>query len=165
MRFGGRMVIDREKKNKLLKAGFAVYALLMLWLLFGQRLGYSKDGEYSEMLLANINLVPFHTVGLFVRSLLRSENPALLRHAVINLAGNVVMFVPLGFFIPAVFVRMRTFAKTVLCSAAVVTVVEIIQLFTLLGSCDIDDLILNMLGVAVGFIIFKNVKPIDFFMK
>ncbi len=159
------MDIDREKKNKLLKASFAVYVLLMLWLLFGQRLGYTKDGTYSEMLLANVNLVPFHTVGLFVRSLLRSENPALLRHAVINLAGNVVMFVPLGFFIPAVFVKLRSLWKTMLFSAAVMTVVEIIQLFTLLGSCDIDDLILNLLGAFIGFLLYKNTKAIDFLKK
>lgn len=159
------MSVNSEKRNKLLKAGFAVYVLLMLWLLFGQRLGYARDGTYFEMLRANVNLVPFHTVALFVRSLLRSGNPALLKHAVINLAGNVIMFVPLGFFIPAVFGRMRKFGKTLLFAAVSVTVVEIIQLFTLLGSCDVDDLILNMLGVAAGFIIFKNIKPIDFFKK
>lgn len=165
MRNGEPMSVDCEKKNKLLKAGFAVYVLLMLWLLFGQRFGYTKDGTYLEMLQANVNLVPFHTVLLFVRSLIHSGNPALLKHAVINLAGNVIMFVPLGFFIPAVFVSLRTLGKTMLCSAAVMTVVEIIQLFTLLGSCDVDDLILNILGVFIGFIMFKNMKLIDFLKK
>ena len=60
---------------------------------------------------------------------------------------------------------LRTLGKTMLCSAAVMTVVEIIQLFTLLGSCDVDDLILNILGVFIGFIIFKNMKLIDFLKK
>ena len=147
-----------DKKNRLLKAVFAVYVLLMLWLLFGQRFGYTKNGTYLEMLQANINIVPFGTVGLFVKSIMHSQDPALLRHAVINLAGNIVMFVPLGFLMPAVFPRMRVLKKTMLCAAAVMTVVEIIQLFTLLGSYDVDDLILNLMGAFIGFIIFKNIK-------
>ena len=35
---------------------------------------------------------------------------------------------------------------------------ELTQLFTLLGSCDIDDLILNMAGIVWGFILHKIIK-------
>ena len=35
--------------------------------------------------------------------------------------------------------------------------VEVIQLFTLRGSFDIDDLFLNLIGVAVGFLLRKVV--------
>ena len=33
--------------------------------------------------------------------------------------------------------------------------VEILQLVTLLGSCDIDDLLLNILGAAMGYVLWK----------
>ena len=35
--------------------------------------------------------------------------------------------------------------------AAIITAVELIQLFTLVGSCDVDDLILNVIGSAIGY--------------
>ena len=38
---------------------------------------------------------------------------------------------------------------------------EVIQLFTLLGSFDVDDVILNLLGMTVGFLIHAigSAKP------
>ena len=77
--------------------GFLLYGVLMLWLLFGQRLGYAFDGAYTERLAANINLIPFKTVSEYVADLSVSVSFGELRHAVINLVGNVIMFVPLGF--------------------------------------------------------------------
>lgn len=38
-----------------------------------------------------------------------------------------------------------------------ILLVEVIQLFTLRGSFDIDDLFLNLIGVAVGFLLRKVV--------
>jgi glycopeptide antibiotics resistance protein len=77
------------------------------------------------------------------------------RHAFINLAGNVAMFVPLGYLLPAASEKKPTFFRTVLSAAGLIVTVEVLQLFTLLGSCDVDDLILNMIGVVLGFILWK----------
>ncbi len=131
----------------------------MLWLLFGQRIGIDHTGSYQEILLSNLNLIPFQTIQNYL-SQLGSASGAALRHAVINLAGNVIMFIPLGFFLPAVSEKNHRFVHTMASCAAAVFLIELIQLFTLLGSCDIDDFILNMAGTAAGCQIYMLLQKI-----
>lgn len=126
---------------------FAAYAALMIWLLFLQRIGAFPE-SYSEHLHASCNFVPLYSIRNFLRGAL--NNPALVRFAVVNLLGNVVMFVPLGFLLPAVFPRVRAWHWTMLTVLALLLAVESIQLFTKTGSWDIDDILLNLLGAAIG---------------
>ena len=64
------------------------------------------------------------------------------------LVGNVAMFVPLGFFLPLV-TRARSRGKVLLTAAAVPLCCEVLQL--LFGrSFDVDDLICNFAGIAIG---------------
>ena len=78
--------------------------------------------------------------------------------AVINLGGNIIMFIPLGFLLPKVFRKLSSLPRILLITAGIITAVELIQLFTLVGSCDIDDLILNVLGAALGYLIHNRNK-------
>ena len=135
---------------------FAVYCALMLWLLF-DRPGYVAGVPYWEQIRAHLNLVPFRTLKLF-SGLLDSVHPEYVRAAVINLGGNILMFIPLGFFLPRVLSKTTSLPRVLLITAMLITAVEILQLFTLVGSCDIDDLILNVIGSAAGFGIHKCAK-------
>ena len=140
-------------KDKKWKIGFAIYCALMLVLLFGRN--RAVEGlPYWEQLRQHFNPVPLRTITNYVR-LLSSANRGFVRAAVINLFGNLVMFVPLGYFLPGVFPKMRAFWKVLLTTAAVITVVELLQMLTLVGSCDIDDLILNLIGSALGYCVYK----------
>ena len=145
--------MDSKKWNTVL---FAVYCALMLWLLF-DRPGYVAGVPYWEQIRAHLNLVPFRTLKLF-SGLLDSVHPEYVRAAVINLGGNILMFIPLGFFLPRVLSRITSLPRVLLITAMLITAVEILQLFTLVGSCDIDDLILNVIGSAVGFGIHNYTK-------
>ena len=87
--------------------------------------------------------------------LIRGGSRADQNHAIINLVGNVIMFIPLGFCLPMLWKKQRTLWKTLLTTALIITLVELIQLLTLVGSCDTDDLILNVLGSAIGYGLFK----------
>lgn len=133
-------------------AGVALlaYSAWMLWLLFGQRLG---TGIYEQQ-AAGINLTPFSTLRLYCQ-LLQSDSGYLVRHAFANLTGNVVLFIPLGILLPAVFYQLRHFLKTFLLAAVLIATVEAVQYFTQLGACDVDDLILNLLGVALGYSLYR----------
>lgn len=131
---------------------FVIYSAVMLWLLFDRNVtGY---GSYVEQLKLNLNLVPLKTVRSYLYVLKNFDNDYLLWHAFVNLAGNVVMFVPLGQLLPWIYPRLRSLWRFLLSVIAIIIAVEAIQLFTLLGSCDIDDLILNVIGASIGFIIF-----------
>ena len=135
--------------RKVNTALFMVYGALMLWLLF-DRPGYDPALPYWEQVAAQLNLVPFRTLRLFA-DLLDSGVRSHIRMAVINLGGNVIMFIPLGFLLPRVFPKLTSLPRVLLSTAGIIAAVELLQLFTLVGSCDIDDLILNVLGAALGY--------------
>jgi len=133
------------------------YGALMLWLLF-DRPGYVEGIPYWEQVSQQLNLIPFRTLKLFV-GLLDSGVRSHIYMAVINLGGNIIMFIPLGFLLPRVFPKLSSLSRVLLTTAAIISAVELIQLFTLVGSCDIDDLILNVFGSAIGFGLHKLTKP------
>ena len=122
-----------------------LYGLLMIWLLFGQRLHADFGGG------ERINLQPFATLRLYIRILLESGDGGLVRHAFINLAGNVLMFVPLGIFLPVIWKRLRNFWRFLLLSTVLILLIEVTQYVTGLGSCDVDDFILNLPGMLLGW--------------
>lgn len=146
-------------RRKLHMALFGIYCALMLWLLFN-RPGSMEGIPYWQQVQSNLNLIPFRTLKLF-SGLLDDHRPHLVRLAVINLFGNVFMFIPLGLFLPLLFATFRKLWKTLLISVLIITAVELLQLFTLLGSCDVDDLILNLLGCFLGYILYKLIKKPD----
>lgn len=131
---------------------FGLYSLIMLYLLLGRKSVITM--HYWTLVQGSINLVPFHTVREFVNILHTSSSAYLIRHSIINLAGNVVMFIPYGFFLPWIFERCKKYNRTVIYSGITIVLIEIIQLFTLRGSFDVDDLILNMVGVSLGYVLF-----------
>lgn len=139
---------ERTPGQIVMRLLFLAYCALMLWLLFGQRM----DAGTAEQ---NWNLIPFQTLKLYVRLLQSTQNAYLLRHAFINLVGNVVMFIPLGFFLPGIWVRMRKFFVCALCATLVIMTIEALQYLTSLGSCDIDDLILNLPGAMLGWGLYR----------
>ena len=141
-----------ERKHRNLNiALFCIYGAIMLWLLF-DRVGGIEGMPYWSQIRANLNLEPFHTIRLFLKVL---DSQVYSASAIINLGGNVIMFIPLGFFLPLVFPALGKFWRTILATALIIIAVELTQLFTLLGSCDIDDLILNVVGAAIGYGLFK----------
>lgn len=143
------------KRINLPKAALICYALIMAWLLFGQRMGDAPDGSYWENVCSNVRLTPFQTIDYYYRSLTLSTDGYSVKKAIVNLVGNVVMFIPLGFLLPFVFPKLRSFFVGTAFFALCIVLIELIQLFSLLGCCDIDDLILNMVGAIIGRAIFS----------
>ena len=127
------------------------YLLGMVWLMFLNR---------PPLVLPGINLVPFRTVKEF-SGLLHDGSPApsyLRRVAAVNLLGNILMFLPLGFLPAMVFPRLRHWDRLLGTVAGVIIFAEAAQYFSRRGAADIDDLILNLLGTAVGFCIFRIIE-------
>lgn len=95
--------MKKRRSRTLLWTFFLLYALLMLYLLFGQRRGRHIGAGYAVSLREDLNLVPFHTIrqyaGFWVRGIRDGSRPY-VRLAVVNLLGNIGMFVPLRLFLP-----------------------------------------------------------------
>lgn len=66
-----------------------------------------------------------------------------------NVVGNIVWFVPLGLALPQVFPKCR-FWRTVLLGALLSTTIEGLQYLFYTGITDVDDVIFNTLGAAIG---------------
>ena len=140
--------------KKWIWAAFAVYCVTMGWLLFVQRLGDAWPADYWAEVQTHINLTPLGTVRHLARLIRYSDSPSLIRFAWVNLAGNVLMFVPLGVFLPWLWPALRKWWRFGLCLVGVIVAIETTQLVMLLGVCDVDDLILNTAGGLVGFAAF-----------
>lgn len=88
-----------------------------------------------------LNLVPFHS-GITIGMIL-----------------NVIMFVPLGFMVPAVFKQCRSIAQITMCGFIFSLLIELSQLLN--RRCtDIDDLLMNTLGAILGGLLYRVVCAI-----
>lgn len=67
-----------------------------------------------------------------------------------NTLLNILLFVPLGFFLPLLWKEFQSLKRTVLCGLCLSLGIEILQIFTF-RLTDIDDLITNTLGTLFGF--------------
>ena len=69
------------------------------------------------------------------------------------IVGNVIIFIPFGFFLPMAS-KYRSCFATLFWSFGLSLCVEIFQLLTKVGSFDVDDILLNTIGGVAGHIIF-----------
>ncbi|MGE7823164.1 VanZ family protein [Paenibacillus sp. NPDC093718] len=115
----------------ILLIGYTV--LLTYWMIWG--FGRTTQPEFSY------NLVPFTTMASYfpIRSL----------GSLINIVGNIAVFVPFGVLIPLAFqIRFRKMLAYFLTG---LFVLEMAQLISRRGSLDVDDFILNSVGVILGY--------------
>ena len=88
--------MSKSRSKSSLRFLFLLYCAVMLWLLFFRSSGWTHGLTYEEQLRRNINLVPLYTIRNYLRVILQRTNDDVLVHCVINLAGNVLLFVPAG---------------------------------------------------------------------
>ena len=95
-----------------------------------------------------VNLVPF--VNLF--------DYASKRDLLLNVIGNTAMFIPSGIVLPIIYKKLNNFWKVVAAGAMISLCLEVLQLPFSVRASDVDDLILNVLGVAIGYGIYAAMK-------
>ena len=76
----------------------------------------------------------------------------------INIIGNITMFIPVGLVWPFCFPKLNTVCKAILAGGGLSLFIEITQLPFFSRCSDIDDLLLNTTGVAIGVLIYFGVK-------
>lgn len=69
---------------------------------------------------------------------------------------NILLFIPFGFLIPIIWKKRWSWWKIMLLGFAASFCVEIVQLVTRLGFADVDDLMNNTIGAALGYLIYKR---------
>lgn len=93
------------------------------------------------------NFVPFKTIST---DILVGKGSII---ETVVLIGNIALLVSFGFVLPLVF-RNKTWQKALALAIAVPLFIEGMQVVLHMGIFDIDDVVLNGLGVMIGFWIF-----------
>lgn len=136
-----------------------LYLILSLTLFGGLRLnpdrlaetGLTKRQYYLRWF---VNFRPFHSIyTVYIRGLIRGY--VSIRYTLLNLLGNLCAFMPFAFFLPCFFKAMRKWYVFLPAMILIVAAVEGLQFLFMVGSCDIDDLILNAGGAFLLFGILK----------
>lgn len=135
-----------KKKKLFLQGGqwilfiYYLYILSML-LFFGElfQLNRSYQGE--------LQFIPFHTIGNFL-SHYQSTGSS---HSLYNLWGNLVIMMPLGYFLPTLFPKMQKIPLFLSLMLLFCISVELIQWLSSTGIADIDDSILNYTGAVLAY--------------
>ncbi len=96
------------------------------------------------------NFLPFKTIIPY----LLGEKGLII--AMINVVGNIVLLIPIGFLFPFIYQSM-TWKKTIALAVAAGLAIEGMQVLFRVGIFDIDDVILNGLGVIAGYWMYITV--------
>ena len=137
------MLKGTTKRQKMGWVLFLLYLALLSYLMF-----FSEDfGRTNPNRGYAYNLAPFKEIMRFITY----YETLGMKAVVVNLAGNVMAFMPFGFFMPVVSRRSRGPVRIIFLGFGFSLMLETIQLVFKVGSFGVDDLILNTLGAAIGF--------------
>ena len=154
---------DIQEKNQIrnfwLKILFIIYLLLLITILFLKneyRMGGFEDiNTFSKEHFETINIIPFATIINYISGLIFKDIN--INIVVINLATNLLLFAPMGFFIPILFdKRIKNIKQFGIMMIIITILVEIVQFITYSGSTDIDDIILNTTGAIIVYMLMKT---------
>ena len=138
----------------MIKITFVIYLIATFFILFlGQR-GHWSNFSITEYALMQINIVPFKTIIEYIHAILTGSMNVMI--PIKNLVGNLVLFLPMGIYLPLFFKKSRSFKSFLLIVFAILLSIELIQFITKRGAFDIDDLILNLSGASIGLAIWKS---------
>ncbi len=148
-----------EIRNFWLKALFIIYCLLLITILFlnnEYRMGgFQNINTFSKEHFETSNLIPFATIIEYVIGVI--SNGINTSIVIINFATNLLLFAPMGFFIPVLFQnRIKNIKQFVIMIIILTLIVEILQFITYRGSTDIDDIILNTIGAVIMYMIMRT---------
>jgi glycopeptide antibiotics resistance protein len=139
--------LNNQIWNAFILTAAIIYVMIMIKLLFLRGTGHL----YS---CYSYNVIPFNTIKQYIVN--RDHfNPDIW---VKNLFGNIVLFIPLGIFGPLLNVRLLRLTLFLESVISILFCVELIQLFTKVGSFDIDDIILNTFGAMIGLTCIRLFK-------
>ncbi len=102
----------------------------------------------EEILPLRVNLRPFVQIFWYDTT----------HDLLVNVIGNIAMFIPTGIILPVLFKRLNRCWKAIPAGAMISLCIELIQLLFYTRATDVDDLILNTSGCIIGYMIYAFVR-------
>lgn len=122
-----------------------VYTIWILYLLF------FASFRYSPTILFEIKTVPFETINEYSTEVIKWNKLDFFK----NIFGNIILFIPYG-FLGILYPKLNQFKWLFLTFFITINIIEFSQFYFKRGYADIDDVILNTFGAAIGFLIYKK---------
>ena len=147
-----------RKQGKILKIIWWVYiALLFVFVVVKFKGSFyeltDRISTYSMQGSINYNLIPFRSMSTQIKRITQWW-------ALKNLLGNIIPFIPFGFLLPVTYKKFSSTISVCFTGLASILLIEIFQFLTKLGIFDVDDIILNMIGIVCGYLMFLVIKRI-----
>lgn len=152
----------KQKDNSirpLMCIGSVLYTVIMLILLYGKglrshasRVMQSHELGYWVTVRRYANFEPLKTI---LPSLRMMKWFSLWDILTCQTVGNILIFIPCGILLPYFLKKQRRFGSFFRTCLLLILFIETSQVLTFLGSYDIDDVILNMIGCLLGYLIYS----------
>jgi glycopeptide antibiotics resistance protein len=122
---------------------------------------FSPKRERSSKIF-EYHFVPLESTIAQIKDPAQYDTPHYWRIFAFGLAGNFLLFLPLGFFLK-VFIQRKT-VTLLLYAVCISVLIELLQLVLRIGVCDIDDVMLNSAGALAGMGVYavlyrQHIKP------
>ena len=127
---------------------FSYLLMLTYFMFFSDGFGRSEYTEYHYNLTLFKEIRRFYTYRELVGT----------KAFLLNIVGNVVCFMPFGFILPIITRLGERWLNTLLLSFLLTLSIETIQLVFRVGSFDVDDMFLNTVGGAAGYVAVTMLK-------
>lgn len=130
---------DKKKVKKLSQIIIFIYYIILLFnmVVFAR---YNSINSY--------NLIPF-------KSIIDVINKGNIYFIIINTFGNLLIFMPLEYFIIELF-NVKNFKFNFAISITIILLIELLQFIFKVGVLDIDDLIMCILGMMFFYIFYNS---------
>lgn len=151
------VILIIKSKNKKVRLG-SLYSVVVILLCISMSFIFSltgvspMSGFHMDIRIDEISIIPF-------AGIMSMLEYGITTHVVINVFGNIIMFMPIGFLAPILYKKVDSYKQITLFGLAISALIECAQLFLVRGT-DIDDLILNTIGTILGYLIFTIFKNI-----
>ncbi|PEE34464.1 VanZ family protein [Bacillus pseudomycoides] len=151
---------------------FIPYSFVLLFKLVLGRHPYNFDGFIQFLKTGDwhiihgglTNFIPFKSTFMYIKGFDSQHllDPYNLEIVLMNTIGNIIIFIPFGFFLPLLFKQINNVKLACKIFIKFIFLIELLQLFTFTGVFDIDDIILNTLGALIGYSTYVGMKHIWF---
>ena len=156
--FGGYFLSKYLKNNRPMKINlyifFVLYLIFLIYLtLFDVswlRSGF--DFFNFDNLADRVNLIPFHTIFSFINDF---DSLISTKQIFLNLFGNIFAFMPMALFLPLFFKKQGKIGYFIITLVIIILGIETVQLITGFGRFDVDDLILNLFGAVLAYLVLN----------
>ena len=146
-----RRIFMRKARHRneiiILLALFALY----LFALF--RMTVFRDSVPMDQ---GVNLIPLSTIAEYLQEITRGHRMA----GIVNLFGNLAIFLPLGYMVASLIPKMRRLGRILVLALCLSMAIEASQYALAHGTADIDDVLLNVIGAALGYGLFVLTKKV-----